>query len=209
MRDFSLLDNPVDFSNLDSPTESASGGSSFDGMSVAMGGMGLAKGFLQYASSYSQSKALELEAEQARVKGRFKSQALGLDAQLSDMQAQDVRDQGPQMEGKVLKRGNEIAGQQRVSFAGQGVSTNSGTAADVISQTKKMTDLDILKARTNAWRSAWGYSVQASNQRFESANAVLEGDANAAALEAKAAGTMVTGGIGLLTSGISTAALLA
>jgi hypothetical protein len=58
-----------------------------------------------------------------------------------------------------------LVGSQRASFAGQGVDVGSGSAADVQADAAYLGELDKRQILSNAQREAWGYRVDAENNR--------------------------------------------
>lgn len=131
--------------------------------------------------AYSQAKAI-------KAQGKYQEQiALG-NSRLSEFFAADSLKRGDTEAEFVKKRGNQIVGAQRASFAAQGIEVDSGTAMAVQEETTKMAELDALTVKNNAWREAWGFKVEASNASFSGRFAAL-GARN------EGRSTLLTGGI--------------
>lgn len=168
---------------------------------LIIGGLGLAQGFLSYAGSYSAAKAMELEAEKARIRGDFEKKSLENQAKYTEIQASDARDNSNRQAAEVYKRGLVTRGAQRARLAASGNDITSGSAADIIDHTQTVTERDLLMVKSNAFREAWGFKKQASDLRFGASMAELGAGAEAAAYKAKGKATLLTGGIELLKGG--------
>jgi hypothetical protein len=62
---------------------------------------------------------------------------------------------------KTRLRGAQTVAAQRLAYANSGVDINSGTAAQVQSNTAGAAERDVMTLRANAAREAWGFKVQA------------------------------------------------
>lgn len=82
-------------------------------------------------------------------------------ATISDEAAGDAILRGQVAAQSALLRGGALAAKQKTAFAGSGVSVNSGSAVDVLSNTSLMSDLDAATITANASRDAWGYRTKA------------------------------------------------
>lgn len=163
-----------------------------------IGGLGLAEGFLNYASSYSAAKELELQAEAHRVRKEFEKKALDKNARIADIQVKDAEERGRKVAASIYRQGKRVEGTQRARIAAQGVRTDTGSAMDVQEQTRGVVDRDMLTVKNNAWNEAFGHKVQAEDLRSAAQMAELEGKAGAAALRGKASATRLGGAISLL-----------
>lgn len=123
-----------------------------------------------------------------RQLGQLQSTALNQNARFSELNAADALKRGEREARLVKRQANQIAGTQRASYAAQGVDVGSGTALDVQNQTDELGNIDAETVRTNAWREAWGYRVQAADQRSQANVARITGESQAGA-------TLLTGGI--------------
>lgn len=114
----------------------------------------LFQGLSGFASAYSQAAATQIQ-------GAYQRQALEFNKEVAKMQAQDALDRGEQAVRQQRRQVRQILGSQRASLAGQGVAVNRDTAAQIQEDTAQFGELDVLQLRSNAWREAWGYRVQA------------------------------------------------
>lgn len=146
---------------------------------MAKGGLGLAGGFMQ--------------ASAMREQGEFQARQYESNARIAELEAADAEARGSKEAAQVRRKGEQVQGAQRASFAAQGVDVNSGSAADLQAETAYLTKQDEITVTNNAWREAWGYKVQASNYRGQ-------GAMTRAGARNQAANTILTAGIGALDS---------
>lgn len=106
----------------------------------------------------------------------FKAKQLELNAQLADLQGESTLRAG-EAEAVVVgeKVGKEV-GAARASFAGQGVDVDTGSAQAVQSSSDVQGQLAEETIRSNAWRQAWGFDVEASNYRSQAEMTRAEGE---------------------------------
>lgn len=109
--------------------------------------------------SYAQSQALK---EQGKAEEKLAEQ----NARLKELQAEDAILRGKADAAEVKRRGRYVKGSQRAALAAQGVSVDTGSAAAVQNETDTMSGMDALTVQNNAFREAWGYRSEASNERF-------------------------------------------
>lgn len=93
---------------------------------------------------------------------------LGLQADLADtnariaeLGAQSALAQGAREEQRSRLQTAQLKSTQRTAMAANGIDLGEGTAAQVLTATDLMGDLDAETIRANAARSAWGYRTQA------------------------------------------------
>ncbi len=131
--------------------------------------------------AYSESQALQRE-------GNYKRDQILMNARFADMQAEDAIARGDKAASTQTKQVKQMVGSQRAALAAQGIDINSGSARDVISDTESMGALDRLQIKSNAWREAWGYKVQAVDQRSQASMTSI-------GARAQAGNTLLTGGM--------------
>jgi hypothetical protein len=102
-------------------------------------------------------------------------------ASILDMAAADAIARGDVAAQGVRLKGAQVEGAQRTGYAASGVDVNSGSAAGEQTQTAAMTELDAQTERNNAARAAWGYAVEASNERDKAAMLRRKGQMSIAA----------------------------
>lgn len=117
-------------------------------------------------------------------------------AKMSDLQARDALERGEKDVSKLRRTGKQVQGSQRVSAAGQGVLVDAGSPGELVDDTRKLVEEDIMTARGNAWREAFGYRVNAANYR-------IQGKAARQAGKAQMTNTLISGGMGAGATGIS------
>lgn len=135
----------------------------------------------ELSSAYSQSKALEAQ-------GEYQKTMYDLNADAASAQSQDATRRGDKAAAESVRRANQALGSQRAAMGASGVSVDSGSARDVQAETAQASAMDTMTLKTNAWREAWGYKVQASQYNFQGRMAKL-------AAESGAKQTLLTGGL--------------
>jgi hypothetical protein len=141
------------------------------------------------------------QANAAVASGSYQRSAYNQNATLADAQAADALARGN--EAASIERGNTEAatrvglGSARAAAGGSGVAANSGSVVDTSSDFARQTGvngaLDALTLQNNAAREAWGFKVDAQQNRNAGDFAYRAGRNTAAALRAGATGTLLTG----------------
>jgi hypothetical protein len=114
---------------------------------------------------------------------------------MADADSEDALKRGETEANTQASKGAQVVGAQRAALAAQGINVDSGTAATLQDQTVEQARKDSETIRSNAWREAWGFRVQANNAR--GAGEFAQMGANNAAQN-----TLVTGGIQALQAGV-------
>ena len=96
--------------------------------------------------------------------GRFSEKMAKNNAIVSDRMSKDAIARGQRDEMNQRLKTAQIRGQQRAALGASGRDI-SGSASDLLADTAMMGELDALTIRSNAEREAYGYDVQASNER--------------------------------------------
>lgn len=185
-REFSETQDPlgVDPQTLASNMETAKG----TGMSGNMMAAGIGVNLLStIASGFMQSGAMRTQAAYAKQQSDFNS-AVG------DLQAKAAIDAGNQEAAQISRQGAAAVAQTRTQAAASGVDVNTGSSADVQTSQKVITGLDMLTAKNNAARQAWGYKVNAAQDQ-------TEGNMKSIALNAGANATILGSGMNALGQG--------
>lgn len=133
------------------------------------------------------------QAGAANARGAFQQNQYDRNATLAATQATQSIAEGDVAAGQRLTAGREEVGADRASFGAQGVSVDSGSAADVQANTARFSALDAMTMRNNAARKAWGYQVEAQNYTEQGILAKLGGENTAEGLRSQAVGTLLTG----------------
>lgn len=129
----------------------------------------------------------------AEGQGNAQGGLLDMNATLADNQAANATARGDQAASRVQRRGDLLAGEQRTAFAGQGIDTGSGSAAEVMSQDRGISELDALQIKNNAALEALGYKTQATGYRTQADWARTAGANEAAALRRRTFSTLLGG----------------
>lgn len=98
--------------------------------------------------------------------GTTRSELLGMNAEIADMQARSEQQIGGQNAAAVRMKGQKVMGQQ-VAAIGANNLTQGGTNANVVAGTARANELDALTVQNNANRRAWGFEVQGQSDRYE------------------------------------------
>lgn len=106
----------------------------------------------------AQSSALKQQAD-------WQAGQLDYNARLGELRAADATDRGSKAAGLRMNQGRQQVGSQKASLASQGVSVSSGSAADILDQTRTVSEQDAARIKSNAWQEAWGFKTQADNDR--------------------------------------------
>lgn len=93
--------------------------------------------------------------------------SLGLQADLEEYQAQNALVQGEREEQKVRMSTAQLKSSQRASMAANGVDLAQGSAAQVLTSTDYMGEIDAQTVRSNALKQAFGYRVDARMKRAQ------------------------------------------
>lgn len=154
--------------------------------------MGASAGIMMAAgtisSSYSQSEAQRAQGDYQRSQGE-------MNASLAERQAQDAIERGRTDAGAAHRKTNALAASQKVAMAAQGLDVSSGSPSETIESTRAVGAVEEMNIRTNAWREAWGYKVNAINERSQGEMAQIAGDG--AAKQTLLAGGMQAVGYGV------------
>ena len=160
----------------------------------------LASMSLQTASVLGAAQVSHQRAGVARAQGDYASGVSDINAGLADAQAADATRRGAVNESRFRSGTKQLIGAQRAAAGSSGIDANSGSALDVQSDSARLGELDALTIRNNAAREAWGYSVQAANERTQGAMAKAAGENEASAKNAEAYSTLLTGAANIYTA---------
>lgn len=91
--------------------------------------------------------------------------ALGLQADLAEYQAQNALVQGEREEQRSRLSTANLKSTQRASLAANGVDLGEGSAARVLTSTDYLGEVDAQTIKRNAILNAWGYRTEATMKR--------------------------------------------
>lgn len=128
-----------------------------------------------------------MQSQGIREAGKVNRDVARYNAQVSEMQAADALERGYAREMQQRFTTRATIGQQRAALAAQGFDLADDTALQIQQDTAYFGEVDALTLRNNAALEAWGYKVQATDQR-------MQGELDYAAARNQAAGTLLGGG---------------
>lgn len=106
------------------------------------------------------------QAQGLKSQGRMEEAQNNFNAKMAEVTAKDALDRGEKDAASIRRQAKGVMGSQRAGYAGQGVLVDSGTAGDMVDDTRRMSEEDMTTAKNNAWRESFGHRVQASNYRM-------------------------------------------
>lgn len=136
------------------------------------------------------SKAQEEQANYQAKQDEFNAQIAGL-------QAEDAITRGQAEAQAAGTQAAQLKGQQKAALAGNGVDVSTGSAADIMNETDKLSTLDIVSIKSNAAREAFGYRAQAVGYNSQAEMTRKAG-------KAAANNTLLTGGANFLAGSART-----
>lgn len=149
---------------------------------------------LLVASGLAQGYGAIKNAQAQREQADFQAGQDQFNATVAGLQAEDAIARGEQEAKNAAYQAGQIKGAQKAGFAGSGVAVDSGSAADIIAETDKMSMMDILTIKNNAAREAFGYRAQGIGLQ---AQAEITRKAGRSAANS----TLLTGGANLINLG--------
>lgn len=157
--------------------------------------------FTSIAGTYVQFLQMQDAAEWQRIQADWDRQNAEQNRQFADILAIDALRRGSLEAGKFKQKVRQLRGSQRAALAAQGIDVDSGDAADIQVETERMGTIDAETIKSNAWREAWGYKVQAVNYGAQGAGASLSGRLAEMAGNNAKANTLLTGGLQAVEAG--------
>lgn len=111
-------------------------------------------------------------AQNARQEGAFNAGMLNRNAALKEQAAQESIFAGDTSADWQRVRTGQAVGTQRSVQAANGIDVNSGSAAQLQDDTAMIGELDALTIQNNAAREAYGYRIQADQDRMNAVQTV-------------------------------------
>ncbi|MCH2240979.1 MAG: hypothetical protein MK041_03380 [Aquabacterium sp.] len=102
-------------------------------------------------------------AQSQRDSLSFQAQMADINARLAESTAQSVLYAGQRETQRVRLNTAQLKSRQRVALAASGVALNEGSAAEMLTTTDAMGEVDANTVEANAVRAAWGHRTQAVN----------------------------------------------
>lgn len=134
--------------------------------------MGIGTGALATASLAGQSAGAAASAvgayygarsQQLQLRGA--AQIAELNAQQSELAAQQEMRRGESAVAAVSRNAGAVKGAQRAAMAANGINLGDGSAAEVLTSTDIAKEEDINTITANAVRAAWGQRMESTNFR--------------------------------------------
>ncbi|MBT2339534.1 MULTISPECIES: hypothetical protein [Pseudomonas] len=111
-------------------------------------------------------------AQNAKQEGAFNAGMLNRNAALKEQTAQETLFAGDTSADWQRVRTGQAVGTQRSVQAANGIDVNSGSAAQLQDDTAMIGELDALTIQNNAAREAYGYRIQADQDRMNAVQTV-------------------------------------
>ena len=154
----------------------------------AIGAIAAASAIQTIGSAYTQSRAIKSQ-------GQYERGVANINAGFSTLQAEDALARGEQDATAYQRQGRQLIGAQRARMAAQGLDLESGSALDVQEDTAAAVAQDVVAIRTNAWREAFGYRMDALNYKYAGQFAMSDA-------RNRARSTALTAGIQIADTGL-------
>ena len=153
--------------------------------------MGVTAAIMFAGSAITKGVGAVAEANAQREQGKYQKHMMEVNAKMAEDQGDDAIRLGDLEANKAGQKASALRGSQRAAYAAQGIDVNSGVAAETQADTVALSKLDEITIKNNAWRTAWGYKVEALNSRSKGEFAKIAADKSAN-------NTLLTGGISAL-----------
>lgn len=147
------------------------------------------------AGGLVQAQGQEKLGEANLIQNYYQSGIAQMNAQIAAQNADYALNAGEQQAMTRGIAGGQTLGQIIASQASSGLDVRSGSAAQVQASEKQAIGLDTAQIRTNAWKSAYDYNVQATNFEAQSQLYQMAGQ-NAAAAGQISAESSILGTVG-------------
>jgi Na+-translocating ferredoxin:NAD+ oxidoreductase RnfC subunit len=109
--------------------------------------------------------SMDQEEAAAGAQQEYQTHAAMANAKMARDAARSARDRGSQQQMASRMKYGALRGEQATAIGASGISVNSGSAADILTNTKAMSDYDAAVIHNNAAREAWSYDTQAAQYR--------------------------------------------
>jgi hypothetical protein len=150
---------------LTGPAPAAAGGSGF------MSSIGGAGGAVSILGGVSQAIGAYYSARSSKSSLKHQAKMGAINARINELGARSAMLQGQRQEQAVRLNTAHMKSAQRTGFAARGVALDSGSVQNILNTTDYMGEVDALTVQRNTLQAAWGYRMQAANQRGAAAMA--------------------------------------
>lgn len=119
----------------------------------------------QAAGAASSTVGSYYSARTSKTNLELQSSLADTNAKIAELGAQSALMQGEREEQKSRLQTAQLKSTQRTAMAANGIDLGEGSAAQVLTSTDMMGEIDASTIKANAARSAWGYRTQAVNEK--------------------------------------------
>lgn len=105
------------------------------------------------------------QAQASASASKYNAQVADMNAKISERRAKDAIQRGAVEEQKKRQQVQQVLGKQQAAMAANGVDITFGSPLDTLVDTSVLGELDALTIRTNTYREAYEYRVDAANKR--------------------------------------------
>lgn len=159
--------------------------------------MALSSLALAGAGAVTNSIGAYYSAKSEKSSLRFQAQMAEINARNAELAAQQEIRSGQHQEQQSRLQTAAVKSAQRVALGANGVALNEGSAANILTTTDYIGEVDANTIAANAVRSAWGYRTQGVDYK----NRAVMARASASAISpAMAAGSSLLGDAGSIAS---------
>ena len=134
------------------------------------------------------------QAQATAKSNRYNAEVQNMNARLADRQARDAIERGKLEEQRKRTEVARIKGAQTAAMAANGVDVTFGSPLDTLVDTAVAGELDALTIRSNSYREAYGYNVDAANKRAGAQMSRMAANSAETGGWLNAAGTILGGG---------------
>lgn len=138
------------------------------------GAVGLISSIGKFGISTAQLSAKNAEAAETSYRNQ---QELDRSARFADASAVDALRKGSFLSGRAREAGTSLGRQQSMAFASNGIDSTTGTAAQTVGSTARLTELQAQTFNNNAIREAFGHKETARGFRKQR-DELARGDLN-------------------------------
>lgn len=118
----------------------------------------------------------EIQSSAIRQKTRFEVMQAETNAKLAEFQERDILKRGEKAANSVKRAAKRAKSSARAALAASGVDIDLGSAAEAQADIELAGELDAIQIQNNAYREAFGFKMEASQQRFMGTMAQISGD---------------------------------
>lgn len=141
--------------------------------------MALTGAIMMGASAISNLGNSIAQANAYRAQAEVQKAIFEMNTRLSDFQSKDALQRGERTVEKHRINTKQLIGAQRVSLAAQGIDTESGSALQIVDNTRHLSEIDAMTISNNAWRESWGYKLESLSASFQGKMVSIAGENNA------------------------------